>query len=49
MPLRCGRWDGEAGWGYRKMAAKGRWNPWYDGMIGATLANPYDRTSTGRR
>ena len=31
------------------MVEKGRWNPWYDGMIGATMQNPaeivYDGTS----
>lgn len=40
VPLRCGRWNGTRGWGYRKLVGKGRWNPWYDGMIGATLALP---------
>jgi hypothetical protein len=40
MPLRCGYLDGSRGWGFAKMVAKGRWNPWYDGMIGATLQNP---------
>lgn len=40
VPLRCGRWNGTRGWGYRKLVAKGRWNPWFDGMIGATLVTP---------
>ena len=40
VPLRCGRWNGTSGWGYRKLVAKGRWNPWFDGMIGMTLGLP---------
>ena len=40
VPLRCGRWTGTGGWGYRKLVAKGRWNAWFDGMIGATLQMP---------
>lgn len=40
IPLRCGRYDNGRGFGYRKMVARGRWNTWYDGMIGATLQKP---------
>lgn len=46
VPLRCGRWNGTSGWGYRKLVAKGRWNVWFDGMIGATLESP---TSVGQQ
>jgi hypothetical protein len=35
--LRCGRYDGRGRWGYHKLVAKNRWNPWYQGMIGAVL------------
>lgn len=40
--LRCGRWfaNTRSGWGFRKLVALGRWNTWFDGMIGATLENP---------
>jgi hypothetical protein len=37
VALRCGKWEPPKGWGYRKLVAKGRWNTWYDGMIGAVL------------
>lgn len=47
MPLRCGRWDGTSGWGWRKMVALGRWSSWYDGMIGATLQNPEGTSVNG--
>ena len=47
VPLRCGRWDGSSGWGFRKLIAKGRWNPWYDGMIGATMHAPTSVTHEG--
>jgi len=47
VPLRCGRWDETKGWGYRKLVAKGRWNPWFDGMIGATLQAPTSVTQSG--
>jgi hypothetical protein len=47
VPLRCGRWDGSSGWGYRKLLAKGRWNIWYDGMIGATMHAPTKVTHEG--
>jgi hypothetical protein len=45
VPPRCGYYrpgrgaDG-LGFGYRKLVAKGRWNSWSEGMIGATLENP---------
>lgn len=42
VPLRCGYWDGVKGWGVVKLKAKGRWNAWYQGMIGATLEHPVD-------
>lgn len=40
MPLRCGYFNGTKGFGFAKLSAKGRWDPWWDGMIGATLQNP---------
>lgn len=40
MPLRCGTWSGNKGFGVRKLAAKGRWNPWFKAMIAITLRNP---------
>jgi hypothetical protein len=51
-PLRCGLWipATHRGWGYPKLVANGRWNVWWDGMIGATLEAPvsvkHDGTST---
>jgi hypothetical protein len=49
VPLRCGQWSTAAqrGWGYRKLVAKGRWNPWWDGMIGATMQSPASVTTVG--
>ena len=49
VPLRCGLWfpAAQRGWGYRKLFAKGRWNVWWDGMIGATLAAPASVTHVG--
>lgn len=47
LPLRCGRWDGTSGWGWRKLNALARWNSWYDGMIGATLQNPAGTSVNG--
>jgi hypothetical protein len=49
MPLRCGYHDGAAdrGLGFAKMVEKGRWNPWCDGMIGATIQNPADIKHSG--
>lgn len=40
VPLRCGRYLNGRGWGFRKLVAKGRWNIWFDSMIGATLQSP---------
>lgn len=41
VPLRCGHFTNGQGWGYRKFRALGRWNPWFDGMIGSTLQSPH--------
>jgi len=49
VPLRCGLWNParHRGWGYRKLVASGRWNLWWDGMIGATLQSPASVTHEG--
>ena len=49
VPLRCGLWNAsvQRGWGYRKLVAKGRWNVWWDGMIGATMQSPASVTQVG--
>jgi hypothetical protein len=40
VALRCGRYSNGRGWGYRKLVGTGRWNIWFDSMIGATLQSP---------
>jgi len=40
VPLRCGRWSNESGWGLRKLIAKHGWGTELNAMIAGTLANP---------
>ena len=42
VPLRCGFQNHRKnkGFGVRHLEARGRYNVWYQGMIGATLASP---------
>lgn len=42
VPLRCGfhNFAKNKGFGVRHLEARGRYNVWYQGMIGATLAAP---------
>lgn len=47
VSLRCGHFTNGSGWGYRKLEAKGRWNPGTDAMIAATLESPKSITPQG--
>jgi hypothetical protein len=47
MPLRCGYYLEPAGWGFSKLVARGRWDPWWDGMIGATMQKPFETMYQG--
>lgn len=49
VPLRCGfhNYAKNKGFGVRHLEARGRYNVWYRGMIGATLGNPLTITREG--
>lgn len=49
VPLRCGfhNHTKNKGFGVRHLEARGRYNIWYQGMIGATLASPASIKSDG--
>lgn len=39
--------DGSPTWGYQHLVKNGRWNPWFDGMMGVTVSKPNQVTADG--